>query len=185
MSKWLICNMVQNNNRRTTMFNKTLLIATIGLASGTAMAENVPINGTVQSRCVIQTDSAGVYGNPNAYTLTTNPTDGGAPAVIRFDVTLAGAYYAEITAPTEFSSSPSLPDVVYWQGDTTVSAVSDSSGMGSYETNKVEQGMTDIYDLSATGSTWFSTSSTASMGGNKAFPGGNYTALVLAECIAK
>jgi len=37
-----------------------------------AQAENVPINGTVQSRCIIQTDNPGVYGNPNAYTLTTD-----------------------------------------------------------------------------------------------------------------
>jgi hypothetical protein len=57
--------------------------------------------------------------------------------------------------------------------------------MGSYETNKVEFGMTDKYDLTATGSTWFKTTSVASMGGSKAFPGGNYTALVEAQCIAK
>lgn len=150
-----------------------------------AVAENVPIEGTVQSRCVIQTDTAGVFGNPNAYTLTTNPTDGGAPAVVRFDVTLANAYYAHITAPSDFSSSPSLPDIVNWTGDTEVQTVSDATGMGSYETNKIEQGMKDIYDLTAAGSTWFKTSSTATMGGNKAFPGGNYTALVVAECIAK
>jgi hypothetical protein len=43
----------------------------------------------------------------------------------------------------------------------------------------------DRYDLTATGSTWFKTSATAVMGGSKAFPGGNYTALVQAECIAK
>jgi hypothetical protein len=57
--------------------------------------------------------------------------------------------------------------------------------MGSYETNKIEFGMTDEYNMSATGSTWFKTSSTATMGGNKAFPGGNYTALVNVQCIAK
>jgi hypothetical protein len=45
--------------------------------------------------------------------------------------------------------------------------------------------MKDIYDLTATGSTWFKTSSVATMGGNKAFPGGDYTAIVVAECIAK
>ena len=45
--------------------------------------------------------------------------------------------------------------------------------------------MTDKYELTATGSTWFKTSSTATMGGSKAFPGGNYTALVEAQCIAK
>jgi len=150
-----------------------------------AQAEDVPINGTVQSRCVIQTDSAGVYGNPNAYTLTTTPADGGQLAIVRFDVTLAGAYYAEITAPTAFSSSPSLPDQVIWTGNTEVSAVSDSTGMGTYESSKIEFGMTDKYDLTATGSTWFKTSSTAAMGGNKAFPGGSYTAIVSAQCIAK
>lgn len=169
------------------MFNKLLIVAA-GVASASisfANAESVPINGTVQSRCIIQTDEAGVFGNPNAYTLTTAPADGGLPAVVRFDVSLADAYYAEITAPTEFSSSPNLPDSVTWSGDTEVKAVSDATGMGSYETNKVEFGSTDRYDLTATGSTWFKTSVTATMGGSKAFPGGNYTALVLAECIAK
>ena len=169
------------------MFNKSMAfafcasVASISFAS----AETAPINGTVQSRCIIQTDSAGVFGNPNAYTLTTDPADGGQPAIIRIDVSLADAYYAEITAPSEFSSSPTLPDTVTWTGDTEVSAVSDATGMGSYETNKVEYGMTDKYDLTATGSTWFKTSSTATMGGSKAYPGGSYTALVEAQCIAK
>ena len=66
-----------------------------------------------------------------------------------------------------------------------VKAVSDATGMGSYETGKVELGMTDRYDLTATGSTWFKTSSVATMGGSKAFPGGSYTAIVKAECIAQ
>lgn len=169
------------------MFKKSLLAAGIltCTVSLQAQAENVPINGTVQSRCVIQTDVAGVYGNPNAYTLTTAAADGGVDAVVRFDVTLADAYYATITAPSEFSSSPSLPDIVTFTGDTQVSAVSDATNMGQYEANKIEYGMTDKYDLTATGSTWFKTSSVATMGGNKAFPGGNYTALVVAECIAK
>jgi hypothetical protein len=155
------------------------------MATAKAYAEEVPITGTVQSRCIISTDTAGVYGNPNAYTLTTSPTDGGVMPIVRYDVTLADAYYAEITAPSEFSSSPSLPDVVTWTGDTEVATVSDATGMGSYETNKIEYGYTDKYDLTATGSTWFKTSSTASMGGNKAFPGGSYTAIVEAVCIAK
>jgi hypothetical protein len=166
------------------MFKKSIT-AILCLSALTAYAEDVPINGTVQSRCVITTDTAGVYGNPNAYTLTTTPADGGQLAVVRFDVSLADAYYAEITAPSEFSTSPSLPDTVTWAGDTEVHAISDATGMGSYETNKVELGMTDKYDLTATGSTWFKTSSTATMGGNKAFPGGNYTALVEAVCIAQ
>ena len=160
----------------------------LGLALGlslNAFAENAPINGTVQSRCIISTDTEGTYGNPNAYTLTTAPADGGVLAVTRFDVTLADAYYAVITAPSEFSSAPSLPDVVTWTGDTEVQAVSDATNMGDYETNKVEYGYTDKYDLTATGSTWFKTSSVAAMGGSKAFPGGSYTALVVAECIAQ
>ena len=83
----------------------------IGLLLGTTLlataisAETVPINGIVQSRCVIQTDNAGTYGNPNAYTLSTDVTDGGEPAIVRFDVSLANAYYATIRAPTAFSSS--------------------------------------------------------------------------------
>jgi hypothetical protein len=168
------------------MFKKTTLaMAALCAVAGSAFAEDIPITGTVQSRCIISTDTAGTFGNPNAYTLTTSPSDGGELAVVRFDVTLADAYYAQITAPSSFSSSPSLPDVVTWVGDTEVQSVSDASGMGSYETNKIEYGYTDKYDLTATGSTWFKTSSTATMGGNKAFPGGSYTALVQAECIAQ
>ena len=160
-------------------------IAAMTISSTMVLANDTPINGTVQSRCVIQTDTAGTYGNPNAYTLTTTPSDGGELAVIRFDVSLADAYYAQITAPSSFSSAPSLPDVVTWNGDTVVQTVSDSTGMSAYETNKVEIGMMDRYDLTATGSTWFKTSSSAVMGGNKAFAGGNYTAIVVAECIAQ
>lgn len=173
------------------MFNKTSLKAFVVIAVATAstisaaQAENVPINGTVQSRCVIQTDNAGTFGNPNAYTLSTATADGGELAVVRFDVSLANAYYAIITAPSSFSSSPNLPDVPTFVGDTTVKSVSDATGMGTYESNKIEYDMTDKYDLTATGSTWFETSSTVTMGGNKAFPGGNYTALVVAECIAQ
>ena len=160
-------------------------IAAMSISSTMVFANDTPINGTVQSRCVIQTDTAGTYANPNAYTLTTSPTDGGELAVIRFDVSLADAYYAQITAPSSFSSSPNLPDVVTWTGDTVVQTVSDSTGMSAYESSKVEIGMMDRYDLTATGSTWFKTSSVAAMGGNKAFAGGDYTAIVVAECIAQ
>lgn len=162
-----------------------ILFGPLTLAASIAQAQDTPINGTVQSRCIIQTDTAGTYANPNAYTLTTAANDGGEDARIRVDVSLADAYYVEITAPEEFSSSPSLPDIVTWTGDTQVDTVSDATGMGSYESNKIELGMTDRYDLTATGSTWFKTSSVATMGGSKAFPGGNYTALVQAECIAQ
>lgn len=166
------------------MFKHSIILAAIMCASSVA-AETAPIYGTVQSRCIIQTDNPGTYGNPNAYTLTTATADGGELSVIRFDVSLADAYYASITAPTSFSSSPTLPDIVTWTGDTTVKAVSDATGMGTYESSKIELNMTDKYDLTATGSTWFETTSTATLGGNKAFPGGNYTALVVAECIAQ
>lgn len=171
------------------MFKKAIVLvsalflsATIGY---TAQAENVPITGTVQSRCVISVDTPGVYGNPNAYTLTTAATDGGVQPIVRYDVTLADAYYAQITTPTTFSSSPSLSDTVTWTGSTEVSAVSDATNMGSYETNKVTFGQTTQYDLTATGSTWFKSSSSATYGGNKAFPGGDYTAYVEAVCIAQ
>ena len=171
------------------MFSRKMIglgaIAAMSISSTMVFANDTPINGTVQSRCVIQTDTAGSYANPNAYTLTTSPTDGGELAVIRFDVSLADAYYAQITAPSSFSSSPNLPDVVTWTGDTVVQTVSDSTGMSAYESSKVEIGMMDRYDLTATGSTWFKTSSVAAMGGNKAFAGGDYTAIVVAECIAQ
>lgn len=168
------------------MFIKSIMaVMLLALGLSSANAETVQINGQVQSKCIIVTDKAGTFANPNAYTLTTATADGGEDAVVRIDVTLANAYYAEITAPTSFSSSPSLPDTVTWTGDTEVKAVSDATGMGSYETNKVEIGMMDRYDLTATGSTWFKTSAVATMGGNKAFPGGSYTALVEAVCVAK
>jgi len=170
------------------MFNKTKLVTialSLGFASTFALAETAPINGVVESKCIITTDTAGTYGNPNAYTLSTNPVDGGEPARIRVDVTLADAYHFEVTPPQDFSTSPSLPDVPTFTGTTEVDAVSDASGMGTYESDKFEMGMKDRYHMTATGSTWFKTSSTVTMGGDKAFPGGNYTALVNAECIAK
>lgn len=169
------------------MFKKILpCVALVGMAMPSLGAtENTPINGTVESRCIIQTDTPGTYGNPNAYTLSTDLQDGGEPAIIRIDVSLADAYYAEITPPSEFSSSPTLPDVVTWDGDVAVDAVSDATTMGGYETGKIVIGETHKYDLTATGSTWFEVSSEAELGGNRAYPGGNYTALVVAQCIAQ
>lgn len=165
--------------------NLAVTVGALFTSCGIALAADTPINGTVQSRCIIQTDTSGTYANPNAYTLTTSASDGGEDARIRVDVSLADAYYVEITAPSEFSSSPNLPDVITWTGDTEVDSLSDATNMADYETNKVEIGMMDRYDMTATGSTWFTTSSVAVMGGNKAFPGGNYTAIVQAECIAQ
>ena len=163
---------------------KKILLAC--LIAGTVQAAEIPIEGTVQSRCLINTDVAGVYGNPNAYTLTTAPADGGVIPVVRYDVSLADAYKARITYPTSFSASPSLSDLVTWTGSVSVSAVS-SVSMADYDTNKVEYNQTTDYDLTATGTTWFQITSTATYGGggNKAFPGGTYRSVVVAECIAQ
>jgi hypothetical protein len=168
------------------MFIKKLALTTgLMLVPFATIAAEVPITGTVESRCIIQTDTTGTYGNPNAYTLTTAVADGGQPAVVRFDVSLADAYYADITPPTSFSTSPALPDQVAWTGSVSVGTVSDATGMGTYEADKVEIGDTDRYDMTATGSTWFKIESAATMGGNKAFAGGTYTAVAEAVCIAK
>jgi hypothetical protein len=167
------------------MIKNPLLIIIFSLFTFSAFAEDVPIEGTVQSRCIITTDTPGVFGNPNAYTLTTSPTDGGVVPIVRYDVTLADAYYAQITTPTSFSSSPTISETITWTGSTEVDAISDATGMASYETNKVTFGQTTQYDLTATGSTWFKSSVSATMGGNKAFPGGTYTAIVEAVCVAQ
>lgn len=161
-----------------------LLVAMLAIAPSLVWAEDVPIEGTVQSRCSIQTDVAGVYGNPNAYTLTTTPADGGVLPITRFDVTLADAYYARVTHPDSFSSSPTLNDTVTFTGSTEVSSMSDA-GMSGYEAAKTVFGNNTQYDLTVAGSTWFKTSSEATNGGERAFPSGTYRAIVVAECIAK
>lgn len=166
------------------MSKSVKIVSAICLLSGSVVAANVPITGTVQSRCSIVADVPGVYGNPNAYTLTTSPSDGGVLPVVRVDVTLADAYKAQISYPTAFSSSPSLDDSVTWTGSTSVQAVS-TTDMADYDTNKVTFGSTTEYDLTAAGSTWFKTSSTATYGGSKAFPGGSYSSVVEVVCIAK
>jgi len=167
------------------MLKKASIIVAMSLFTLSAQAVDVPISGTVQSRCVITTDTPGTYGNPNAYTLTTAAADGGVQPIVRYDVTLADAYYAQITTPTSFSTSPSLNDTVSWTGSTEVSSVSDETGMAGYESAKTVSGPTTQFDLTATGSTWFKSTSVATNGGNKAFPGGNYSATIEAVCVAK
>jgi hypothetical protein len=147
-------------------------------------AAEVPIVGNVQSRCIINTDTAGVYGNPTADKLSTVRADGGVEPVIRYDVSLADAYIARITTPTSFSTSPSLTDIVAWTGSTSVKEVS-VSAMSDYDTNKVVYDATTEFNLHTAGSTWFKVSSTATYGVGKSFPGGTYRAVVNAECIAK
>ncbi len=156
----------------------------LSLLSLPALAKNVPITGTVEAKCVIQTTKDGVYGNPIASKLSTTPADGGVLPVIRFDVSLADSYTANITHPTSFSSSPTLNDTVAWTGSTSVTKTS-VSGMSAYEGAKVVVDNTTIFDLTLAGSTWFSTSSSATYGSAKPFVGGVYTALVQASCIAK
>jgi len=166
--------------------NKLKIMAAITstiLISQTAAA-TVPINGTVESKCVITTDTDGVYGNPNAYTLSTNPTDGGVKPRIRYDIVTANAYHATVSYPNQFSQSPSLDDSVTWTGAVVVGESSDAS-MSAFESGKISYNNTVEFDLSIAGSVWFDVTSTAAYGYNKAFPAGNYSATVSAECIAQ
>tara|TARA_R110000868_G_scaffold210277_2_gene460285 strand:+ start:220 stop:723 length:504 start_codon:yes stop_codon:yes gene_type:complete len=148
------------------------------------IAGEVDIVGNVEAKCIIQTDTSGVYGNPTADKLSTTPADSGVEPVVRYDVAVANYYLAKITHPTSFSSSPTLTDTVAWAGSTAVSNTSDAL-MSAYDTNKITYDSTTQFDLTVAGSTWFKTSSTATYGVSKAFPGGAYTAVVQAECIAK
>ena len=159
------------------------LVTALSLFALPALA-NVPITGTVEAKCVIQTTKDGVYGNPIASKLSTTPADGGVLPVIRFDVSLADSYTANITHPTSFSTSPTLNDTVAWTGSTSVTQTS-VAGMSAYEAAKTVVGNTTNFNLTLAGSTWFSTASSATYGSAKPFPGGTYTAVVQASCIAK
>ena len=164
--------------------NKIMLCAISAIFVSGAIAEEVPITGNVESKCVIVTDTAGVYGNPTPSNLSTDPTDGGVTPIVRYDVSMAEYYKALITWPDEFSQSPQLDDTVAFDGEVEVDRVSIST-MSSYETDKVEYQNTTEYDLTIAGSTWFKIESEADYGFSKAFPGGTYRSLVTAECIAQ
>ena len=164
--------------------NKLMLCAISAIFVSGAIAEEVPITGKVESKCVIVTDTAGVYGNPTPSNLSTDPTDGGVTPIVRYDVSMAEYYKALITWPDEFSQSPQLDDTVAFDGEVEVDRVSIST-MSSYETDKVEYQNTTEYDLTIAGSTWFKIESEADYGFSKAFPGGTYRSLVTAECIAQ
>jgi hypothetical protein len=162
-----------------------ILLTAVGLVFAlNVMAEDVPVQGSVQMRCLITTDIPGVYGNPNPHTLSTSVANGGVLPVVRYDITLADSYKAKITTPTSFSSSPVLNDTVTWAGSTSVAQTSDA-GMSGYEAAKVTYDSSTEYDLTVAGSTWFSATLTATNGYDKAFPGGVYNAILVAECIAK
>ncbi len=126
---------------------------------------------------------AGVYGNPTPDSLDTDPTSGGVDPVVRFDVTAADYYIAKISWPNSFASAPSLDDALAWDGEVTVSQTSDTL-MSGYEAAKVEYDNVTEYDLTVAGSTWFQIESSVDYGYGKSFPGGQYAANVVAECIA-
>ena len=165
------------------MFRKALPILFMGLTMSAAVAAEIPIVGSVESKCVITTDTQGVYGNPTPSKLTTKVSDGGVPPIVRYDVIQADYYKALISHPQSFTESPALGDVVNWVGEVTVDQVSDTN-MAAYDNDKrLYNNVTEI-DLTIAGSTWFKVASTAEYGYDKAFPAGQYRATVQAECIA-
>ena len=164
---------------------KKLIIGFIaGIYIGAVNAEDVPIVGNVESKCIITIDTDGVYGNSTPSNLSTDTADGGVKPVVRFDVLQADYYKALISHPVSFSQSPSLDDTTTWTGSTSVSQTSEST-MSDYDTNKVTYDNTTEYDLTVAGSTWFAVSSEVDYGYDKAFPGGTYRSIVQAECIAQ
>jgi hypothetical protein len=165
------------------MIKNIVTMVSLAVISSAAMAET-SITGNVQSKCVIYTDTQGVYGNPTANVLSTDRTDGGITPIVRFDVVNAGDYMASITTPSSFAESPSLNDTVNWTGSVATSQVSDA-GMSAYDTNKRVFNNTSEFDLTIAGTVWFAVTSKADYGVNKSFPGGVYRSIVDAECIAK
>ena len=171
------------------LFTVVLVLGLTGCSLFTSKVEaNTNINGNVESRCTVNTDTTGYYGNPNAYTLTTLPASAGQVPIVRIDTSLANAYKAQISYPTSFSSSPSLGDTVVWTGAVGVDQTS-SSDMSGYQaaSTTANGGVMRIYPLTIAGATWFSVASVATYGGGqqKPFPGGSYTAVVIAECVAQ
>ena len=169
------------------LFTIALVLGLTGCSLFASKVEaNTSISGTVESRCTVATDTAGYYGNPNAYTLNTTASDGGQKPIVRFDTYLADAYYAQVSYPTSFSSSPSLSDTVTWTGAVGV-VQSSSTDMAGYQAASTVSGAMRQYALTIAGTTWFDVASAAAYGGgnNTAFPGGSYTAVVVAECVAQ
>lgn len=160
-----------------------LAVSALACLALPAMGEEAVITGNVESKCQINTDINGVFGNPTAGTLSTLPADGGVMPIIRYDVALGEAYTARVIAPNSFSTSPALDDIVTWTADVEVSEVSDTA-MSDYETDKIQYEYTSEFDLHTAGSTWFKVTSKAEYGYGRSFPGGQYRAIVMAECIA-
>ena len=161
-----------------------IAIAFLAMFSMSTFAADIPIVGNVESKCIITTDTEGVYGNSTSSNLSTDAADGDVEPIVKFDVLQADAYKALISHPTSFSQSPTLSDTTTWTGSTSVDQVSDTN-MSSYDTDKVTYNNTTEYDLTVAGTTWFKVSSEVDYGYSKAFPAGTYRALVEAECIAQ
>ena len=165
------------------MFKKAIIALATTFAMS-AYAVDVPLTGTVDSKCVVTTDTNGIFGNPLPYRLSTTQADGGVEPIVRYDVVQADYYKALISHPISFSESPTLNDVANWTGSITVAEVSDPL-MADYDnTKRLYDNITEV-DLSVTRSTWFKVSSQADYGFNKALPAGTYRAIVTAECIAQ
>lgn len=162
---------------------KYILAAMLAILASATQSAEVPIRGVVSSKCVINTDTAGVYGNPSPSMLSTDRADGGITPIIRFDVVESGYYKAVITTPNAFTSSPTLTDAVTWTGSVAVSKVTDAA-MSAYTNNKRVYNNNTEFDLTVPGTVWFSATSKSQYGYNKSFPAGEYKSLVLAECIA-
>ena len=164
---------------------KPLILLTALLAVPAVGVTSTPITGLVASKCVITTDTDGVYGNPTATKLSTLATDGGVLPIIRYDIITANAYKAKIHTPVAFTSSPPLgSETVNWSGSTVANQMSDSN-MSAFNTNKVVYNNTSEFDLTLAGSVWFDVTSAATYGYNKAFPAGTYQSIVTAECVAQ
>jgi hypothetical protein len=164
---------------------KPLILLTALLALPAIGVTSTPITGLVASKCVITTDTDGVYGNPTATKLSTLATDGGVLPIIRYDIITANAYKAKIHTPVAFTSSPPLgSETVNWSGSTVANQMSDSN-MSAFNTNKVVYNNTSEFDLTLAGSVWFDVTSAATYGYNKAFPAGTYQSIVTAECVAQ
>ena len=88
------------------MLKVVVPMASAILATEFVMAQT-EIVGSVDSKCIIISETPGVYGNPNPYKLTTATTDGGVQPIIRYDVLAADYYKAVIEHPIAFSSAPS------------------------------------------------------------------------------
>ena len=164
---------------------KPLILLTALLAVPAVGITSTPITGMVASKCVITTDTDGVYGNPTATKLSTLAADGGVLPIIRYDIITANAYKAKIHTPVAFTSSPPLgSETVNWSGSTVANQMSDSN-KSAFNTNKVVYNNTSEFDLTLAGSVWFDVTSAATYGYNKAFPAGTYQAVVTAECVAQ